>query len=369
MFVLATIATIIASQAMITGCFSLVSQAVSLGFFPAVHVHHTSKKMMGQVYVPEINYILMLITVAIVAGFKHSSNIANAYGVTVCGVMVLTTVFYMLLMRYRWNYGIWTVVLFSLFLFIDVIFFASNIVKIPNGGWVSLVTGSIFSLLMVSWYFGQEAVHEYLRTHVEKVELSGIHKWMEEPGTEPTIPQTRDVLETRVVELSMLENRPALHREAVKSTKGLGVYLTPIDSDCAPIVFLKMAAKVQAVPDCLVFLTVEKCPVPFVTENRIKLEKVGDNSYKLSIRAGFAEGKCPLEERLQEARSLGLPTYHMEQTTFYALRLHIKAVNRNWLKRAIYSLYAFQKNLFSGTNRTLKVPFNNIVEVGVLVPL
>jgi len=368
MFVLATIATIIASQAMITGCFSLVSQAVSLGFFPAVHVHHTSKKMMGQIYVPEINYILMLITVALVAGFKHSSAIANAYGVTVCGVMVLTTVFYMMLMRYRWNLAIWKVVLFALFLVVDIIFFASNLVKIPSGGWVSIITGSLFSLLMVSWYVGQESVHEYLRTHVEKIELRKVESWLINPGFETLEGEQHDILESGVVELTMLDNHLPVRRNPINTIHGLGIFLTPIESDFTPVVFLNMAGKVQTVPDCIVFLTVEKCPVPFVTD-RIKLEEVGNKIFKLTIKAGFAEGKCPLEERLKEARSLGLPSYPMQQTTFYALRLHIKAVNRNWIKRIFFSLYAFQKNLFSGTNRTLKVPFNNIVEIGMLVPL
>ena len=134
MIILATLATIIASQAMITGCFSLMTQAVSLNCCPPVHIIHTSRSVYGQVYVPEMNYLLMIMTIIIVLLFKTSANIGHAYGVTVCAVMILTTVMFSAVARYTWNWSLLKVVpFFVIFFTIDSFFFASNLAKIPGG--------------------------------------------------------------------------------------------------------------------------------------------------------------------------------------------------------------------------------------------
>lgn len=154
--VLATMATVIASQALISGAFSLTAQAIQLGYLPRLHIDHTSSRQAGQIYVPSINWLLMVASVGLVISFRTSSNLAAAYGVGVAMVLVITTVLFSVVMRDRWGWK--TPVVFAitgLFLVVDLIFFAANITKIPAGGWFPLVIGVIGFTLMVTWKSGR----------------------------------------------------------------------------------------------------------------------------------------------------------------------------------------------------------------------
>jgi len=163
--VLATMATVIASQALISGAFSLTQQAIQLGYLPRMNVDHTSPREIGQVYLGAVNYSLMVVCVGVVFAFGSSSNLAAAYGVAVTTTMVVTSVLLYVVMRYRWGWSTITAgALTTVFLAIDIAFFTANIVKVPDGGWFPLAVGLIILTLMVLWKSGRDRLTVKLRS-------------------------------------------------------------------------------------------------------------------------------------------------------------------------------------------------------------
>jgi len=162
--ILATMATVIASQALISGAYSLTMQAIQLGYLPRQRVDHTSRREYGQVYIGSVNWLLMVATVALVIGFGSSTNLAAAYGVAVTTTMVITTVLLYVVMRKRWEWGRGvSLALTMLFLVVDLAFFSANIVKVPAGGWVPLLVGLAVFFLMETWRRGRQLVTQHLR--------------------------------------------------------------------------------------------------------------------------------------------------------------------------------------------------------------
>ena len=156
---LATIATIIASQAIITGSFSLTRQAMQLGWFPGMRIRQTSSDEYGQIYVPFVNWTMMALTVALTVSFGSSDRLAGAYGTAVSTTMLLTTALLYNVMRERWRWPVGLALITSgLFLAVDFAFFAANLFKIKEGGWIPLAFGTLVFVVMVSWHFGFEAM-------------------------------------------------------------------------------------------------------------------------------------------------------------------------------------------------------------------
>jgi len=161
--VLTTIATIIASQAVISGSYSLTRQAIQLGYVPRMEVRHTSAAEMGQIYMPRVNWILMFGVIALVVGFKSSNALAGAYGIAVTGTMASTTVLAMIVARRSWKWGWLTVaVVFGALLAVDLVFFGATLLKIPNGGWFPLVVAAGGFVVMVTWRRGRATMYEML---------------------------------------------------------------------------------------------------------------------------------------------------------------------------------------------------------------
>ncbi|MEE4113241.1 MAG: KUP/HAK/KT family potassium transporter [Desulfobacteraceae bacterium] len=162
---LATLATIIASQAVISGAFSMTRQAIQLGYLPQLNTRHTSASQIGQIYVAPVNWMLMVCTIALVAGFQTSSKLAAAYGVAVTSTMIITTVLFFVVARRRWNWPLmWAAPLAGLFLLVDLPFFAANLSKILHGAWFPLVIGAAFFTVMVTWAEGRRILAEKLCT-------------------------------------------------------------------------------------------------------------------------------------------------------------------------------------------------------------
>jgi KUP system potassium uptake protein len=159
--ILATMATVIASQAMISGAFSMTQQAVQLGYSPRFEVQHTSAAHRGQIYLPRINMFLFIGVVILVLAFKSSSNLAAAYGVAVTGTVLITTCLITLVARYRWHWSWWKIVpLFGFFFIVDIAFFSANLLKVKDGGWMPLMLGAVIYLLMITWRDGQYLTHK-----------------------------------------------------------------------------------------------------------------------------------------------------------------------------------------------------------------
>jgi KUP system potassium uptake protein len=157
---LATLATIIASQAIITGVFSLTRQAIQLGWLPAMRIRQTSSERYGQIYVPAVNWLMMLATLALALAFQSSDRLAGAYGMAVSATMMLTTILLATAMRRIWKWSLAaTAAVASIFLAIDIAYFAANLAKLTQGGWIPLVLALILFVVMTTWRSGVDAVH------------------------------------------------------------------------------------------------------------------------------------------------------------------------------------------------------------------
>jgi KUP system potassium uptake protein len=253
MFVLSILATLIASQAMITGAFSLLSQAVNLNYFPSVTVRHTSAQVYGQVYIPEINFFLLGLCIIIVVAFQRSEQIGNAYGLTVCTDMTLTTILYTCQMRFYRKYP-WPFVLlfFVIFFPYDIILLASNTLKIVNGGWVSLLFAFYFFSIMLIWYFGERRLRKALESIQQNIPID-----------------------------SLLHEQPD-HK--LIRTPGMGIFLTPIQHRI-PKAFTNFVSRIHVVPEVIVFLTIKFEKSPFIEQqNAVQVKRYGDSLYRVIAR-------------------------------------------------------------------------------------
>ena len=256
MVVLATVATIIASQATISGAYSLTRQAIQLGYFPRMNVQHTSAETVGQVYLPAVNWILLLAVIAVVVGFGNSTSLASAYGVAVTGTMLVTTILTFFVVRYAWKYS-FLVSASATFVFVvvDAAFFSSSLLKIHEGGWFPLCVGAVMLVVMLTWRRGREITSEKLRS--ASIDLTGC--------------------------LRSLAAAPPVR------VPGTAVFLVP-NLDVVPRSFLHNLSHNKVMHERVVFLTVQFEEMPYVPEaKRFTLENLGDGVHRLSIRFGFMD--------------------------------------------------------------------------------
>ena len=247
--ILATMATVIASQALISGAFSLTMQAVQLGYIPRLAIRHTSSREFGQVYIPSINWILMVACIGLVLGFRSSSNLAAAYGVGVSTDMVITTILFYVVARERWHWNIFgATLLAALLLVVDLSFFGANILKVPQGGWFPLLVAAIVFTLLSTWKRGRLILSERLDERVEplgqflgeitehppnRVPGTAIFMFRSPVHTPYSLAQnlkTNKVLHERVILLSVkTEERPRVKRSQ-------RVTLTPLGNEFYQVV-------------------------------------------------------------------------------------------------------------------------------------
>jgi len=270
---LATGATIIASQAIITGSFSLTRQAMQLGWFPGLRIRQTSDEEYGQIYVPFVNWTMMLLTIALTVGFGSSGRLAGAYGTAVSTTMLLTTALLYKVMRDRWGWSAPSALLTSgVFLVVDFAFFAANLLKIVEGGWIPLTFGAIVFIVMTTWHSGIETLRRRLAT-------------MTEPPQ-----QFLDRLE---------KNR-------VPRVPGTAVFLTRI-AEAIPPLMIQHVSQIGALPQTVIALTVKFEEIPRVSLlNRLELVRVFEGFWHLTVHYGFVE--IPdLPSTLRAAKDLGCP--------------------------------------------------------------
>jgi KUP system potassium uptake protein len=216
MVLLATAATVIASQGLITGAFSMTHQAVQLGFLPRLAVRHTSERERGQVYVPAINWMLMTVVVALVVGFGSSRGLANAFGVAFTGTMVITTILFVSLMRFRWKRPWWVVVATGTpFLAVDLTLFSATLTKVPHGGWIALTIALVAFTVLMTWRQGRTIV---MRRRAE--EQGPLDRFVEETRTVYRVPGTAVFLSgsratTPIALRANLEHNHVVHEHVV----------------------------------------------------------------------------------------------------------------------------------------------------------
>jgi KUP system potassium uptake protein len=334
MVVLSTAATIIASQALITGAFSLTRQAIQLGFCPRLRIEHTSATEIGQIYLPSINWALMVACVALVLGFRTSSNLAAAYGVAVTATMAITTILFFVLISERWRWNFALALLMSLvFLVIDCAFFGANIVKIWQGGWFPLAVGAIVFTLLTTWKKGRQILAERLRettvrahTFVADVRLSGLTRV---PGTAVFMYSNEHGIPPAL--LSNIEHNKVLHEQVV----------------------------------ILVVVTKDVSHVP--PEERLSLEELGEDFYRLKVSYGFMDDP-DIPVALKQAAELGLKLDPAEVSYFFGRETLIVS-ERPGMALWREKLFALMSRNAHRAMAFFRIPSSRVIELGTQVEI
>jgi KUP system potassium uptake protein len=329
LIVLATCAAIIASQALISGAYSLTMQAIQLGFMPRLKIEHTSSTEMGQIYIPALNWALMIGCIVIVIGFGSSSNLAAAYGVAVTATMVITTILLAVVERSKWGWSLpLALSLSGFFLIIDLAFFGANVIKIPHGGWFPLVVGALIFLLMTTWKKGRRILAARLLSRAHPIEdfLLDIskHPPVRVPGTAVFMNGT--ATGTPPALMHNLEHNKVLHERVV-------------------------------------LLTVKTKQAPYVEpENRVQIESLGHEFYRMIINYGFMED--PDIPKVLEAMELPAPSFDAMNTTFFLGRETVIASKHPGMMLWREKLFALMSRNASSATAYFCLPPNRVVELG-----
>ena len=329
---LATLATVIASQAVITGAFSVSRQALQLGYLPRMHIQHTSESTQGQVYMPRVNWSLMIGVMALVVTFKSSGNLAAAYGIAVTGDMVITTLLAAVVFHEIWGWSrLRTGLLVALFLVVDLAFFSANVLKIPDGGWVPLLIGIIIFTLMLTWKMGRSLLYSRLKN-----EAMAIEPFIEAIGAHPP---------TRV--------------------PGTALFMTPNPAG-VPSAMLHNLKHNKVLHEKVVILTVRFLDFPHSThEERVVVENLPHGFNRVTINYGFKD-EPDLPRDLMLCNEEGLAIDPMDTSYFIGKEI-LKASGAlgmaYWRKKIFIGLFRSAETI---TNQ-FKLPPNRVVELGAQV--
>jgi KUP system potassium uptake protein len=337
MIVLATVATVIASQAVISGTYSMTKQAMQLGFLPRINIVHTSEQEIGQIYVPGINYTLLAAVVAAVIGFGSSTALGSAYGIAVTGTMLITTFLTFFVVRYVWHYN-WLLCLFAtaFFFVIDALFFSANLLKIVQGGWFPLVIGFVMFTIMATWGRGWEMMMAEARARA---------------GTTP--------LRTYM---------PALLARQPLRVRGTAIFLTP-NADAVPHALVNNLLHNQVLHERVIFLTVTTKDVPWVPcSQRVRVTQLCPDSecYQVTITYGFKD-EVDLPSTLETCKT-GL-TIDPSQTSWFLSRAAVVPKTHRGMALWREHLFGVMLHNVGNVAAFFKLPANRVIEVGARVEI
>ena len=326
---IATAATIIASQAVISGAFSVTHQAIQLGFLPRLKTEHTSEKAAGQIYIPIVNWGLLVMVTILVLGFRESGRLASAYGIAVTGTMLITTMMLAVLIFqvWRWN-RILAGATIGVFLLVDGTFFASNITKIPDGGWFPLLIAAISFTVLTTWAKGRQLMRRRLE--------------------ESALP----------LEVFIKSAAPSVHR-----VRGTSIFLST-SADVVPAALLHNLKHNQVLHERVLILNVKVEEVPHVGEaKRLEVHDAGQGFYRVVLHYGFME-EVNIPRDLARIKTCGAP-FDMMSTSFFLGRQKLIASKKHqgmalWRER----LFAWMLKSSESAMEFFKLPTNRVVELG-----
>jgi KUP system potassium uptake protein len=331
---LAAMATTIASQALISGVFSLTHQAVQLGYFPRVTVNHTSREAEGQIYVPLLNWGLMVACIGLVVGFKESARLASAYGIAVSGTMAITSIVFFVVTRRTWGWSLGKALpLLLLFLAFDIPFFGANLTKFLDGGYIPIIVGTVFFIVMVNWHIGRDALFALLQDRTEPID-------------------------------SFLK---ALPERKVARVPGTAVYLSP--SPDAPFTLVMQSKRVRSIAEHVLLVRVVIDHTPQVAaDQRFEVTPLADGFLRFTLHFGYIENPDVPPVLEAAMKSAGIPLT-LDDATFYIGRetfLAGKGGRLGPLAESLFSLLA--RNAKSAIDH-FGLPADRVVELGVRVDL
>jgi KUP system potassium uptake protein len=334
----ATIAAVIASQALISGAFSLTQQCVQLGYAPRVTIVHTSAREAGQIYIPEVNAALMISCLLVVIGFQNSSALGAAYGIAVTGTMAITTVLFVVVAAGRWHWPRWQALsLATAFLAVDLAFLGANTLKIAHGGWVPLVIAIVLFTLMTTWKRG------------------------------------REILRARLTEIAMPLDTflASIATSTVPRVPGTAVFMTS-DSNGAPVVLLHHLKHNKVLHEQVILLSVQSTGIPEVKNtDRLTLERMEHGFVRVTVRYGFMESP-DVKEVMELLRRQGVRSRPLE-TSYYLGRELLIPRKKAW-KRGGVTMNIWRKRLFALMARNgrsaaefFQLPPNRVIELGTQI--
>jgi len=332
---LSSVASVIASQALISGAFSLTRQAMQLGYFPRMTITHTAHHTEGQVYIPQINWLLAVLCLLLVLGFRHSANLAAAYGIAVTGTMMITSLVYYMVVRRAWGWSRWQALpLLLLFLAFDMPFFAANALKIVDGGWVPVLIASGFTTTMLIWQRGRTLVIEQ---YAERYPLYAV-----------ALPELQARLHSRV--------------------PGVGVFMASNATHVPPIL-MHFVERCMVMPETSIMLTVTTEGVPSVSaERRSDFSALGNGMYRIILRFGFMEHPTVPSALFAVAAEHGLPI-DLDAVTYYLGRDSLLATQAGNMGRITETLFAFLSRNAVRADRHFGIPPRQVLEIGVQIDL
>jgi KUP system potassium uptake protein len=329
---LATIATVIASQAVITGAFSVSRQALQMGFIPRMLIQHTSESTQGQIYMPRVNWGLMIATMLLVISFGSSNELAAAYGIAVTGDMIITSLLAAVVFHEVWQWSkLRTGLLVVLFLIVDLTFFSANILKIPDGGWIPLLIGVIIFTLMLTWKTGRALLYSRLKHD----------------------------------DIQIMPFIESIDMEPLTRVEGTAIFLTP-NADGIPRAMLHNIKNNKVLHEKIVILTVRFLDYPHTSEDeRLTVEVLPHAFYRVIINYGFMD-EPDLPRDLAMCHLHGLDLEPMETSYFIGKEILIPSSRLGmsfWRKKIFVTLFRSAEPI---TNQ-LKLPLNRVVELGAQV--
>ncbi|ALG69446.1 potassium transporter Kup [Beggiatoa leptomitoformis] len=342
---LATLATVIASQAVISGVFSLTRQAIQLDICPRMEIAHTSEAEVGQIYVPRINSLLLIAIIILVLGFESSSNLAAAYGIAVTGTMVITTLLAFIALRKMWHWKPWlSMTAIIVFLGIDLLFFTANIVKIPQGGWFPIIVSIAIFGLMFTWKQGRALLAERLKAETLPIKdfLSMI---------DPQNPYDSGVLRVQGTAIFMASHQ-------------LGI----------PPALLHNLKHNKVIHERVVLLTLVVEDIPYIKDSeRVRVQALGQNFYRVVAQCGFKE--IPNMQHILDLCQPYCLSFEELDTTFFLGRETLipaqKTTNSSWIALTGWRQRLFIRMLRNSRSATdfFKIPSNRVIEIGTQIQL
>ncbi|MEY2584504.1 MAG: system potassium uptake protein [Verrucomicrobiota bacterium] len=333
MVALATAAAVIASQAIISGAFSLTMQAIQLGYMPRLRVNYTSERVIGQIYVPTVNWALMLASIGLVLGFGTSSHLAAAYGVAITTTMLITTILFYVVARRRWHWPAAAALpVAAFFITIDLAFFGANMIKVAHGGWFPLLISASILFLMLTWRKGRRVLRQRLG----------------------------DIC------LPLDALLPSLRDESIRRVPGTAVYMSG-NRTGTPLALLHNLKHNKVLHEQVVLLTVRTEEVPFLMDarDRVSLEKLEEGFWRVQVHFGFME-KPDVPSALESVKEPGLH-FNSMRTTYFIGRETILATRKLGLSAWRGSIFAWMTRNAGDVTSYFCLPPNGVVELGARV--
>ncbi|HET9992800.1 MAG TPA: KUP/HAK/KT family potassium transporter [Kofleriaceae bacterium] len=334
--ILSSVATVIASQALISGAFSLTRQAMQLGYFPRVTIRHTSNETEGQIYIPEINWFLAIVCIALVVAFQKSERLAAAYGIAVTGTMAITSVVYYVVTRQTWGWSrARALPLLALFLAFDVPFFAANLFKFADGGYVPILIAAGFVLVMLIWARGRQLTVDTYAT---------------------TFPSFDELL-------------PALDGMLVGRVPGTAVYLASRE-DHMPPALMHLVARSHTLHEHVILLTVKASDTEprIAPADRVEFTELGKGFMRVVIHTGFSEQPKVHDVLEQIAAEHGLP-FGSDDVTYFLARLNLLGGEGGKMGKVTETIYSFLQRNSVSADRYFGLPPAQVVEIGTQIDL